>query len=244
MPDNMDRNVEMNMPEQTESLRLVHSPMKRPLLAVLALLPFAYVELAKMLAPHFFSNLVLVVSIMVSAITVVAAFFLMRISSPLEKLESPYEKLRFHRYILVSGIFLLGCFAHLFAVALPVVAITIAHFDNMDVTLITVPLSWCAVVAALCVVYRLIRPRLLDAQGHVVPDAVVAANVDPHWRWWGYYNPDDPLEMVEMRYGIGVTFNWARRENWVIMGYFLAVVVGQAIIVCILAVIVGLCWRH
>ena len=46
---------------------------------------------------------------------------------------------------------------------------------------------------------------------------------DECWKWGiFYYNPDDPALMVEKRFGIGWTLNFAHRGAWVFMGLIFA----------------------
>lgn len=45
---------------------------------------------------------------------------------------------------------------------------------------------------------------------------------DECWKWGQiYYNPADPSLMVEKRFGLGYTLNFARWPNWVLMGSIL-----------------------
>jgi uncharacterized membrane protein len=41
-----------------------------------------------------------------------------------------------------------------------------------------------------------------------------------------YYNPDDPALMVEKRFGIGWTLNFAHRGAWIFMGLIFASLAG------------------
>jgi uncharacterized membrane protein len=50
-------------------------------------------------------------------------------------------------------------------------------------------------------------------------NAVPQMQEERHWKGGGffYYNPDDPALLVPKRYGIGMTFNFARPLSWVIL---------------------------
>jgi uncharacterized membrane protein len=49
---------------------------------------------------------------------------------------------------------------------------------------------------------------------------------DACWKWGAiYYNPDDPALIVEKRFGIGWTVNFAHRGAWIFMGLIAASVV-------------------
>jgi len=49
---------------------------------------------------------------------------------------------------------------------------------------------------------------------------------DACWKWGAiYYNPDDPALIVEKRFGIGWTLNFAHRGAWIFMGLIAASVV-------------------
>ena len=53
----------------------------------------------------------------------------------------------------------------------------------------------------------------------------VSRDEDRHWKLgMFYYNPDDPAFIVEKRFGVGWTNNWARPASWLIVGGFLAAV--------------------
>lgn len=64
--------------------------------------------------------------------------------------------------------------------------------------------------------------RLAHSNG----DAVVSDRTpDACWKWGMlYYNPNDPALMVEKRFGIGWTLNFAHRAAWVFMALLLAAV--------------------
>ncbi len=49
-----------------------------------------------------------------------------------------------------------------------------------------------------------------------------------------YYNPDDPAVFVEKRFGVGFTNNLARPATWVMIGGFLALIVGILVAVYLL----------
>jgi uncharacterized membrane protein len=53
--------------------------------------------------------------------------------------------------------------------------------------------------------------------------------LDEHWKWGiFYYNPDDPALLVEKRFGIGYTMNFACSRAWVILILTLAVPIALA----------------
>jgi len=52
---------------------------------------------------------------------------------------------------------------------------------------------------------------------------------DEHWKWGiFYYNPDDPALLVEKRFGIGYTMNFARGRAWIILALMLLVPIALA----------------
>jgi uncharacterized membrane protein len=62
--------------------------------------------------------------------------------------------------------------------------------------------------------------RLAPANGEQV---VSDRTPDECWKWGiFYYNPDDPALMVEKRFGIGWTVNFAHRGAWIFMGLIFA----------------------
>jgi hypothetical protein len=73
---------------------------------------------------------------------------------------------------------------------------------------------------------------LLVARASAQPDDTPADDTpDECWKWGQfYYNPDDPSLLVERRFGIGYTFNFARWQSWLVMGAILAFVVGTVVI--------------
>jgi uncharacterized membrane protein len=73
---------------------------------------------------------------------------------------------------------------------------------------------------------------VLVARASAEPDDTPADHTpDECWKWGQfYYNPDDPLLLVERRFGIGYTLNFARWQSWVILGGILALVVGSLVI--------------
>jgi uncharacterized membrane protein len=59
-----------------------------------------------------------------------------------------------------------------------------------------------------------IEPSKFQTESGVFGDGTL----DEHWKWgMFYYNPDDPALLVEKRFGIGYTMNFARGLAWVIM---------------------------
>ncbi len=61
--------------------------------------------------------------------------------------------------------------------------------------------------------------RLATNDGPVLSDRTP----DECWKWGViYYNPDDPALMVEKRFGIGWTLNFAHRGAWIFTGLILA----------------------
>ncbi len=62
--------------------------------------------------------------------------------------------------------------------------------------------------------------RLAPAYGEQV---ISDRTPDQCWKWGiFYYNPDDPALMVEKRFGIGWTLNFAHRGAWIFMGLVFA----------------------
>lgn len=65
-----------------------------------------------------------------------------------------------------------------------------------------------------------IDPAAVRMDGGIFGDGML----DEHWKMGiFYYNPDDPSLMVEKRFGIGYTFNFARVQAWVILALILCV---------------------
>jgi uncharacterized membrane protein len=53
-------------------------------------------------------------------------------------------------------------------------------------------------------------------------------------RYWKgglfYYNPDDPAFLIEKRFGVGWTVNFASKGAWVFMGVIVLVIVAIALL--------------
>jgi uncharacterized membrane protein len=60
----------------------------------------------------------------------------------------------------------------------------------------------------------------LMARANAEPDDTPADNTpDECWKWgWIYYNPNDPTLLVEKRFGLGYTFNFAHWQSWAVLG--------------------------
>ena len=225
------------MDEQEPLLKIIHRRGKIPIVLLLSVLPFVYAYVnfeARAFGPF---GAVLIVSVIFSGLM---ALFSLVSACMKTRLETPYERLALHRAKLAGILFMLGL-AHAFALPFLVAALWQTFHLGSDAFVAAIPLLWCALVGAFILLYRLFRPYLLDSEGRMVSDAVVKANVDPHshWRWWGYYNPDDPAVIVDRRpYGYGVTINWARRDNWAVMGYFGAFILVQVLVALLLGLLV------
>jgi len=64
------------------------------------------------------------------------------------------------------------------------------------------------------------------------PDSGTDATPDSAWKMGIiYYNPEDPALMVEKRFGLGYTVNFANRTSWVLMALTLAVPVVALVII-------------
>jgi uncharacterized membrane protein len=74
------------------------------------------------------------------------------------------------------------------------------------------------VVAVVGWIVRLIRIRTATpASGHGDETA------DRHWKWGLFYvNPNDPSILVEKRFGIGYTLNFANRRAWMLLAVLLS----------------------
>ncbi|MDQ1257379.1 MAG: hypothetical protein QG656_1983 [Candidatus Hydrogenedentes bacterium] len=208
------------MGEEEHLPRIIHRRGTIPVLLLLALLPFvyAYVHIeARDFVPF---GPELVMAVITSAFMVLFSLVAACVKS---SEGTPYKRLIFHRAKLAGILSMLGL-AHVLTLPLLVVGPVWQTFHWGSAALVlTVPLLLCVLVGAFMLIHRLFRPYLLDSEGRVVPEAVIKANADtdPHWKWWGYYNPDNPDEIVDRApYGFGVTPNWAHRGNWVVMGYF------------------------
>jgi uncharacterized membrane protein len=71
----------------------------------------------------------------------------------------------------------------------------------------------------------------LVARANAEPDDTPAdITPDECWKWGQiYYNPNDSSIMVEKRFGIGYTFNFARWQSWLFLGAIFAVTIGVAL---------------
>lgn len=70
-----------------------------------------------------------------------------------------------------------------------------------------------------------IEPAKFQSQSGVFGDGTL----DEHWKWgMFYYNPDDSALLVEKRFGIGYTLNFARGLAWVVLVLTLLVPVALA----------------
>ena len=91
----------------------------------------------------------------------------------------------------------------------------------------TLALGGITLPAAIMIVLSLELIRRGQGGVRLAPasDAEVISDRTPDQNWiWGlfYYNPDDPALMVEKRFGIGWTLNFAHRGAWVFIGLMLA----------------------
>jgi uncharacterized membrane protein len=87
------------------------------------------------------------------------------------------------------------------------------------------PLALVLVIAfALVRLGREPAPPPTPAEPEMFASAFVGDRTpDRCWKWGLiYYNPDDPAFLVEKRFGIGYTFNFARAWSWVLMAALLA----------------------
>jgi uncharacterized membrane protein len=72
---------------------------------------------------------------------------------------------------------------------------------------------------------REVEPSKFQTESGVFGDGTL----DEHWKWGiFYYNPDDPALLVEKRFGVGYTLNFARSLAWIIMALTLIVPVALA----------------
>jgi uncharacterized membrane protein len=72
----------------------------------------------------------------------------------------------------------------------------------------------------------------LVARANAEPDDTPTdVTPDECWKWGQiYYNPSDPAIMVEKRFGMGYTPNFARWQSWVVLGGMLAVIAGTILL--------------
>ena len=70
------------------------------------------------------------------------------------------------------------------------------------------------------------------ARANAGPDDTPADNTaDECWKWgMFYYNPGDSSILVEKRFGIGQTLNFAHWQSWVLLGAALALPIAIALI--------------
>lgn len=58
------------------------------------------------------------------------------------------------------------------------------------------------------------------ARANAEPDPPADLTPNECWKWGQiYYNPDDPSIMVQKRFGLGYTFNFARWQSWAMLGF-------------------------
>jgi uncharacterized membrane protein len=82
---------------------------------------------------------------------------------------------------------------------------------------------WPALCVALIVGSLLMLFRMGQGGSRVAGPAAYEPPVGDHtpdaaWKWGLiYYNPDDPALIVEKRFGLGYTFNFANRWSWLLM---------------------------
>jgi uncharacterized membrane protein len=95
--------------------------------------------------------------------------------------------------------------------------------------------SFCAailLVGSLELVRRGQGGMRLAPEGH--EEVVSDRTPDQCWKWGiFYYNPDDPALMVEKRFGIGWTVNFAHRGAWIFIGltlFLLVVSIGMPLV--------------
>ncbi len=70
-----------------------------------------------------------------------------------------------------------------------------------------------------------IDPSTFQSESGVFGDGTL----DRYWKWgMFYFNPDDPALLVEKRFGIGYTMNFARGQAWIILALTLLVPVAIA----------------
>ena len=101
---------------------------------------------------------------------------------------------------------------------------------NIRLVLLTAVL---VVVVALIGAHRLNQARAheIDAAALSTPEGAFGdGTVDQHWKLgMFYFNPDDPAPLVEKRFGIGYTLNYARGLAWVITALILLVPLALAL---------------
>ncbi len=72
--------------------------------------------------------------------------------------------------------------------------------------------------------------------GDAAESKVVRRDEDKYWKLGlFYFNPDDPSFIVEKRFGIGWTNNWARPISWVLTIGLIVFIIGFTVITAILA---------
>jgi uncharacterized membrane protein len=87
-------------------------------------------------------------------------------------------------------------------------------------------------VAALVALIRLQRGTPATADAPAVESGSVDGTPDDAWKWGQfYYNPDDPELIVERRFGVGYTFNFANPWSWILMAILLVPVVLTIVLV-------------
>ncbi len=87
--------------------------------------------------------------------------------------------------------------------------------------LVSVPGPVMIIIPLACVVSSI----WLVARASAEPDDLPAdVTPDECWKWGQfYYNPNDPSLMVEKRFGLGYTLNFAHWQCWAMLGAILAV---------------------
>jgi len=79
-------------------------------------------------------------------------------------------------------------------------------------------------VLVLVVIVVLVRLGQGGAKGPSAATGVPVGDRTPDKYWklgLFYFNPEDPAVLIEKRFGLGYTFNFARPATWIIMGLLL-----------------------
>jgi len=128
---------------------------------------------------------------------------------------------RRNRALLAVPVVVMWVIASMFAIAAltPLILVN-GRFPIPPLVMIAIPVA--GVAAAIWLVYR----------SSSEPDDTAPDNTpDECWRWGMFYhNPDDASIMVEKRFGVGYTLNFARWQSWALMGGIIALPIAIIVI--------------
>jgi len=161
-------------------------------------------------------------------------YFIIRFARRQTDAANPRESLaQSKRFRRISSIFLLvlGCIVLIFIIALQI----LSFFNSSSPLILLIPIIGLLVVVCAGIWYLMFRVgqggSRLRTLSH--PKAgTINYDDDRYWKLGQFYfNPDDPAIIVEKRFGVGWTSNFARPATWLMIGGFVAFIAALLIIV-------------